>query len=147
MKLLFTLILTLFVCCYAHAQSPPSVDELLEGIKSRCSNLTYVSGTDAAVYAFIAPREVSAMSASNFIRANHYPPLTTIYETNYDDFLIAPIRLDENWQILKEYLDTYLLHRTVFTIPINARETQKEVYIVGLYFEHIVGVKTFEVDT
>lgn len=115
---------------------------LLDNIQNRACDLSYVSETDADVNAFIVGRNVQTLTPLEFARANRIEDEDTITEFAFAHFFS---RLDDYKAatILRNFLEDNLGQRTMFKVG----DIRRDVYAVGLFNGHIVGVKSFAVET
>ncbi len=116
---------------------------LLAGIQDRSDSLVYISEEDWDVNAFVIGRNVSVLNVQTFKAANP----KVLYET-VEDFPVNVFweRLelkDYRWTRLRNYLEANLTQIHVF----KTGDIRRDVYVVGLFDGHIVGVRMFGVET
>lgn len=144
---LFLLIFTLSVSS-ASAQDfyrsrPFPLGNLLSGIQERAENLIYISEEDWDVNTFVIGRNVSALNAETFKRANPKILYETVEDFPVEYFWWRLEQKDRRWTVLRNYLEANLAQIHVFKIG----DVRRDVYIVGLFEGHIVGVRMFAVET
>ncbi len=116
---------------------------LVAGIQERADNLTYISEQDWDVNVFVIGRNISALNAETFLAANPFVAYEPIEEIPVDDFFSRLENRDVAWTNLRNYLEANLTSLKVFKV----RTIRREVYAVGLFQGHIVGIRTFAVET
>ena len=110
---------------------------LLAGIQDRADGLNYISETDADVNVFVVGRNVTVLNTETFRAANHYLP----------DVLIEGFPKEIVMEKLGENLSNYLEANLSDVKCFKVNSIRRDVYVVGLFQGHIVGVKTFAVET
>jgi len=116
---------------------------LVAGIQERADNLVYISEQDWDVNVFVIGRNVSILNAETFLAANPFIAFEPIEEIPVDDFFTRLENRDAAWTNLRNYLEANLVSLKVF----KAKNIRREVYFVGLFQGHIVGIRTFAVET
>lgn len=116
---------------------------LVAGIQERADNLNYISEQDWDVNVFVIGRNVSVLNAETFQAANPFIAFESIEEIPVDDFFARLEKRDAAWTNLRNYLEVNLSSLKVF----KAGTIRREVYAVGLFQGHIVGIRTFAVET
>ncbi len=116
---------------------------LIAGIQERADNLTYISEQDWDVNVFVIGRNISALNAETFLAANPFVAYEPIEEIPVDDFFSRLENRDVAWTNLRNYLEANLTSLKVFKV----RTIRREIYAVGLFQGHIVGIRTFAVET
>lgn len=142
--LAFTILL--FVSTVAHAQVNKRqfpIGEILSGIQQRTDSLVYISEEDWDVNVFIIGRNVSVLNAETFLAANPFVAFQPIEKFDIDLFFARLEQQDGRWTILRNYLEANLTQLQVFKVG-NVR---RDVYVIGLFNGHIVGIRTFAVET
>ncbi len=145
-KTFFAAVILLTVCSIGKAQIKTRVSplgNLLAGIQDRADNLNYISEQDWDVNVFVIGRNVSVLNIETFQAANPFVAFEPIEEISVDDFFSRLERRDEAWTNLRNYLEANLISLKVF----KACSVRREVYAVGLFQGHIVGVRMFAVET
>ncbi len=136
----------LTVCGISKAQLKTRVSplgNLLAGIQERADNLNYISEQDWDVNVFVIARQITQLSPANFQAANPFIAYQPIEEIDVEVFFSRPSLQTQAWTNLRNYLEANLAQLTVFKVG----EVRREVYIVGLFQGHIIGVRTFAVET
>ena len=116
---------------------------LVAGIQERADNLVYISEQDWDVNVFVIGRNVSILNAQTFQAANPFIAFEPIEEIPVDEFFSLLENRDAAWTNLRSYLEANLVSLKVF----KAKNIRREVYAVGLFQGHIVGIRTFAVET
>jgi hypothetical protein len=116
---------------------------LLAGIQDRADNLNYISEQDWDVNVFVIGRNITILSPANFQAANPFIAYQPIEEINVEVFFSRPSLQTQAWINLKNYLEANLTQLEVFKVG----DVRREVYVVGLFQGHIIGVRTFAVET
>jgi len=116
---------------------------LVAGIQERADSLTYISEQDWDVNVFVSGRNISILNAETFLAANPFIAFESIEEIPVDDFFARLEKRDAAWTNLRNYLEANLTSLKVF----KAKNIRREVYAVGLFQSHIVGIRTFAVET
>lgn len=116
---------------------------LLAGIQDRSDSLRYISEEDWDVNAFVIGRNVSVLNAQTFKAANPKVLYETVEELLVNDFFARLESQDYRWTRLKNYLEAHLTEIHVFKVG----DVRRDVYAVGLFDGHIVGVRMFAVET
>jgi len=116
---------------------------LVAGVQERADNLVYISEEDWDVNVFVVGRNVSILNAETFQAANPFIAFEPIEEVDVDDFFSRLEKRDAAWTNLRNYLEANLTSLKVF----KARNVRREVYAIGLFQGHIVGVRMFAVET
>ncbi len=88
-------------------------------------------------------RNISVLNIETFQAANPFIAFEPIEEIPVDDFFARLEKRDAAWTELKNYLEANLISLKVFKV----RNIRREVYAVGLFQGHIVGIRTFAVET
>jgi len=116
---------------------------LLAGIQDRSDSLVYISEEDWDVNAFVIGRNVSILNAETFQATDPFIAFEPIEEIDVDAFFSRLEKRDVAWTNLRNYLEANLISLKVLKAP-NIR---REVYAVGLFQGHIVGVRMFAIET
>jgi hypothetical protein len=116
---------------------------LLAGIQDRSDSLVYISEEDWDVNAFVIGRNVSVLNAEIFRQANPKVLYETVEEFPVNDFFARLEHQDVRWTRLKNYLEANLSQIHVFKVG----DVRRDVYVVGLFDGHLVGVRMFAVET
>lgn len=145
-KTFFAAVILLTVCADGKAQFKTRISplgNLLAGIQERADNLNYVSEQDWDVNVFVIGRNVSVLDTEIFRAA--YPQILfePIEEFPLDAFFARLENQNKSWTNLRNYLEANLIQLKVFKVG-NVR---RDVYVVGLFQGHIVGIRTFGVET
>lgn len=116
---------------------------LVAGIQERADSLTYISEQDWDVNVFVIGRSISVLNAETFLAANPFIAFEPIEEIPVDEFFTRLENRDAAWTNLRNYLEANLVSLKVF----KAKNIRREVYAIGLFQGHIVGIRTFTVET
>lgn len=116
---------------------------LLAGIQDRSDPLIYISEEDWDVNAFVNGRNVSVLNAQTFKAANPKILYETVEEFPINDFWSRLEQQDYRWTRLRNYLEANLTQIHVFKVG----DVRRDIYVVGLFDGHIVGVRMFAVET
>ena len=147
-------ILLLFILIFALAAASASAQDfykarpfplgnILGGIQERAENLIYISEEDWDVNAFVIGRNVSTLNAQTFKQANPKVLYETVEDFPVNDFFTRLENQDYRWTRLRNYLEANLTQIHIFKIG----DIRRDVYVVGLFDGHIVGVRIFAVET
>ncbi len=146
--LLLTLIIIALTTANASAQelsktgfSP--LGNLLPGIQERSDSLRYISEEDWDVNTFVIGRNVSVLNAEIFKQANPKVLYETVEEFDTETFFARLEKQDSRWTRLRNYLAANLTSLKVFKVG----DVRRDIYAVGLFDGHIVGVRMFAVET
>lgn len=146
--LLLVLIVFVLITSVASAQAPSKsqsfqLGNLLAGIQERAGNLVYISEQDWDVNVFVIGKNVSMLDTKTFRAA--YPQVSSkeIEEFPLDVFFSRLEKQDKSWAQLRNYLDLNLTQIRVFKMG----EIRRDIYVVGLFQGHIVGIRTFSIET
>ena len=145
-KTIFAAVILLTVCASGEAQMKTRASplgNLLAGIQDRADNLNYISEQDWDVNVFVIARQITQLSPANFQAANPFIAFQPIEEIDVEVFFSRPSLQTEAWTNLKNYLEANLTQLKVFKVG----DVRREVYVVGLFQGHIIGVRTFAVET
>ncbi|MBA3632638.1 MAG: hypothetical protein H0W58_07500 [Acidobacteria bacterium] len=145
-KTFFAGVILLTVCASSEAQIKTRLSplgNLLAGIQERADNLVYISEEDWDVNVFVIGRNISVLNAERFQAANPFVAFEPIEEIPVSDFFTRLEKRDEAWTNLRNYLEANLISLKVFKVG----TVRREVYAVGLFQGHIVGIRTFAVET
>ncbi len=88
-------------------------------------------------------RNVSILNPETFLAANPFIAFEPIEEILVGEFFIRLENRDVAWTNLRNYLEANLISLKVFKVG----TVRREVYAVGLFQGHIVGIRTFAVET
>lgn len=146
LKTFLVFIITLTFCASAQAQMKMRLSPLgsfVAGIQERADSLVYISEQDWDVNVFVIGRNVSVLNAGTFQAANPFTAFEPIEEIPVDEFFTRLENRDAAWTNLRRYLEANLVSLKVF----KAKNTRREVYVVGLFQGHIIGIRTFAVET
>lgn len=140
-----TLCATVF-CATAQAQiktrhSP--LGNLVAGIQQRADNLVYISEEDWDVNVFVVGRNISVLDTETFRLANPKIFYEPIEDFPVDVFFWRLEKRDAAWTRLRNYLEANLTGLKVFKVG----TVRRDIYAVGLFQGHIVGIRTFAVET
>ena len=144
----FTAIIFAVMFCALSAQAQSKVrftplGSLVAGIQDRADNLIYISEEDWDVNVFVIGRNVLVLNIETFQAANPFVAFEPIEEIEIESFFSRLENRDAAWTNLRNYLEANLTEVKVFKIG-NVR---RDVYVVGLFNGHIVGIRTFAVET
>jgi len=145
-KTFFAAVILLTVCSVGKAQIKTRVSplgNLLAGIQDRADNLNYISEQDWDVNIFVIGRNVLVLNIETFRATNPFIAFEPIEEIDVESFFIRLEKRDAAWTNLRNYLEANLISLKVFKVG-NIR---RDVYAVGLFQGHIVGIRTFAVET
>ncbi len=145
-KTIFAAVILLTVCSIGKAQIKTRISplgNLLAGIQDRADNLNYISEQDWDVNVFVIGRNITQLSPANFQAANPFIFSEPIEEIDVEVFFSRPSLQTEAWTNLRNYLEANLTQLHIF----KAGNIRREVYVVGLFQGHIVGIRTFAVET
>ena len=145
-KTFFAAVILLTVCSIGKAQMKTRVSplgNLLAGIQDRADNLNFISEQDWDVNVFVIARQITQLSPATFQAANPFIAYQPIEEISVEVFFSRPSLQTQEWTNLRNYLEANLAQLTVFKVG----DVRREVYVVGLFNGHIVGVRTFAVET
>ena len=143
----FTVILiVLMFNAFAQAQLKARLSplgSLVAGIQERADNLVYISEEDWDVNVFVIARNISVLNSETFQAANPFIAFEPIEEIPIDELFTRLENRGAAWTNLRNYLEANLVSLKVF----KAKNIRREVYAVGLFQGHIVGIRTFAVET
>ncbi len=145
-KTFFAAVILLTVCSIGKAQIKTRISplgNLLAGIQDRADSLNYISEQDWDVNVFVIGRNVSILNAETFQAANPFIAYQPIEEIDVEVFFSRPSLQTQAWINLRNYLEAKLTQLKVFKVD----DVRREVYVVGLFNGHIVGIRTFAVET
>ena len=145
-KTIFAAVILLAVCSIGKAQIKTRVSplgNLLAGIQDRADSLNYISEQDWDVNVFVIGRNITQLSPANFQAANPFIFSEPIEEIDVEVFFSRPSLQTQEWTNLRNYLEANIAQLHVFKVG----DVRREVYVVGLFQGHIVGVRTFAVET
>lgn len=145
-KTFWAIFIVLMFCVSAQAQFKTRISplgNLVAGIQERADSLTYISEQDWDVNVFVIGRNISVLNAETFLAANPFIAFEPIEEIPFDEFFTRLEKRDAAWTNLRNYLEANLVSLKVF----KAKNIRREVYAVGLFQGHIVGIRTFAVET
>ncbi len=144
---IFTMILiVLMFNAFAQAQLKARLSplgSLVAGIQERADNLVYISEEDWDVNVFVIGRNISVLDAETFRSANPKILFEPVEDFDVNTFFARLEKRDEAWTALRNYLEANLTSLKVFKVG-NIR---RDIYAVGLFQGHIVGVRMFAVET
>ena len=116
---------------------------LLAGIQDRSDSLVYISEEDWDVNAFVIGRNVAVLNAQTFKQSNPKVLYETVEDFPVNDFFARLENQDARWTRLRSYLEANLVQIHVFKVG----DVRRDIYVVGLFDGHIVGVRMFAVET
>ncbi len=143
----FTVILiVLMFNAFAQAQLKARLSplgSLVAGAQERADNLVYISEEDWDVNVFVIGRNVSVLDTETFRAA--YPQILfePIEEFPLDAYFSRLENQNKSWMNLRNHLEANLIQLKVFKVG-NVR---RDIYVVGLFQGHIVGIRTFGFET
>ncbi len=145
---LTTAVVMIFCASSAQAQMKARLSplgNLLAGIQERADSLNYISEEDWDVNVFVIGRNVSVLNVETFRLANPQIFYEPIEEFDVDLFFSRLEKRDKSggWSNLRNYLEANLTQLTVFKVG----DVRRDVYAVGLFQGHIIGIRTFAVET
>lgn len=146
LKTFLTVAIVLVFCVSGEAQIKTRLTplgSLVAGIQERADSLNYISEEDWDVNVFVIGRNVSVLNAETFQSANPFIAYEPIEEIPVDEFFTRLENRDAAWTNLRSYLEANLVSLKVFKV----KNIRREVYAVGLFQGHIVGIRTFAVET
>ena len=88
-------------------------------------------------------RNVLVLNIETFRATNPFIAFEPIEEIDVESFFIRLEKRDAAWTNLRNYLEANLISLKVF----KACSVRRDVYAVGLFQGHIVGIRTFAVET
>lgn len=143
----FSAIFIVFVFCVsAQAQFRTRISplgNLVAGIQERADSLVYISEQDWDVNVFVIGRNISILNAETFLAANPFVAFEPVEEIPVNEFFTRLENRDVRWNELRNYLEANLTSLRVFKV----KNIRREVYAVGLFNGHIIGIRTFTVET
>ncbi len=145
-KIFTAIFIVLIFCVSAQAQFQKRLTplgNLAAGIQERADNLVYISEEDWDVNIFVIGRNISVLDAETFRSANPKILFEPVEDFDVNTFFARLEKRDEAWTELRDYLEANLTSLKVFKVG-NIR---RDIYAVGLFHGHIVGIKTFAVET
>jgi len=145
-KTFFAAVILLGIAGSTNAQIKQRISplgNLLAGIQDRADNLNYISEQDWDVNVFVIARQITQLSPANFQAANPFIAFQPIEEIDVEVFFSRPSLQTQGWTNLKNYLEANLTQLKVFKVG----DVRREIYVVGLFQGHIIGVRTFAVET
>ena len=145
-KAFLAVVIVLAFCISGEAQIKTRLTplgNLVAGIQERADNLVYISEQDWDVNVFIIGRNISVLNSETFLAANPFIAFEPIEEIDVEFFLARLEKRDAAWTNLRNYLEANLISLKVF----KAGTVRREVYAVGLFQGHIVGIRAFAVET
>ena len=116
---------------------------LAAGIQERADNLVYISEEDWDVNVFVIGRNISVLDAETFRSANPKILFEPIEDFDVDTFFARLEKRDAAWTRLRNYLEANLTSLKVFKVG----SIRRDIYAVGLFQGHILGVRMFAVET
>ena len=116
---------------------------LLAGIQDHSDSLIYISEEDWDVNAFVIGRNVTILNAQTFKQSNPKVLYETVEDFPVNDFWSRLEQQNCRWTRLRNYLEANLTQIHIFKVG----DVRRDVYIVGLFDGHIVGVRMFAVET
>ena len=146
--LLFILVIFTLTASSASAQDfyksrPFPLGNLLSGIQERSDSLVYISEQDWDVNAFVIGRNVQILDVGTFKSANPKVLYETVEDFPVDDFWWRLEQKDYRWTCLRNYLEANLAQIHIFKVG----DIRRDIYVVGLFQGHIVGVRMFAIET
>ena len=146
--LLFILVIFTLTASSASAQDfyksrPFPLGNLLSGIQERSDSLVYISEQDWDVNAFVIGRNIQVLDVETFKSANPKVLYETVEDFPVNDFWWRLEQKDYRWTRLRNYLEANLVQIHVFKVG----DVRRDVYVVGLFQGHIVGVRMFAIET
>lgn len=149
-KRILFLILVIFALTASSASAqdfyrsrPFPLGNLLSGLQERAENLVYISEEDWDVNAFVIGRNVSVLNAQTFKSANPKILYETVEDFPPEYFWQRLENQDYRWTRLRSYLEANLAQIHIFKVG----DIRRDVYVVGLFDGHIVGVRMFAIET
>jgi len=145
-KTFTAIFIVLIFCVFAQAQFQKRLTPLgnfVAGIQERADNLVYISEEDWDVNVFVIGRNVSMLNVETFRAANPKILFEPVEDFDVDTFFARLEKRDAAWTALRNYLEANLTSLKVFKVG-NIR---RDIYAVGLFQWHIVGVRMFAVET
>lgn len=146
LKTFLAFVFAITFCASAQAQIKTCLTplgNLIVGIQERADNLVYISEEDWDVNVFVIGRKVSVLDAETFRLANPKIFYEPIEDFPAQVFFARLEKRDAAWTNLRIYLEANLTGLKVFKVG-NVR---RDIYAVGLFQGHIVGIRTFAVET
>ncbi len=146
--LLFILIVFALTASSVSAQDfyksrPFPLGNVLSGIQERADNLIYLSEENWDVNAFVIGRNVLVLNSQTFKQANPKVLYETVEDFPVNVFWQRLEQKDYSWTRLRNYLEANLTQIRVF----KAGDVRRDIYVVGIFDGHIVGVRMFAVET
>ena len=146
--LLFVVLIFALATVSASAQDlyksrPFPIGNVLSGIQERAENLVYISEEDWDVNAFVIGRNVSVLNAQTFKQSNPKILYETVEDFPVNVFWERLEQKDYSWTRLRNYLEANLAQIHIFKVG----DVRRDVYVVGIFDGHIVGVRMFAVET
>jgi len=120
-----------------------NIGNKLAAIQEIAEELNFVSESDHQVNVYIAGRKIITLTVESFRTANPQLQYETIISQSFDDVMQTQENFNPNWTALRIYLENNLLNLTVF----KTGTIRREVFIVGLFDNHIIGVRSFAIET
>lgn len=116
---------------------------ILSGIQERSEPLVYISEENWDVNAFVIGRNVSTLNTQTFKQANPKVLYETVEDFPVNDFFSRLENQDVRWTRLRNFLEANLTQIHVFKVG----DVQRDIYVVGLFDSHIVGIRMFAIET
>ena len=120
-----------------------NIGNKLAAIQEIAEDLIFVSESDHQVNAYVGGRKIVWLNVESFKLANPQFEFEPVVEQNFIDVIEAQENLRQGWTALREYLENNLTVLRVY----KTGTIRREVYIVGLLDNHIIGVRSFAIET
>jgi len=122
-----------------------NVANKLAAIQDLAENVQFVSEQTHEVNAFVVGRNQTMTTASSFKSAMPSLQNETVVLESFDDVVSAQENRDSSgaWSTLRSYIEENLSN----VVLLKTGTIQREVFAVGLLDGHIVGVRTFAIET
>ena len=143
--------------CHAADASKSSVEkartlpQLIGGVVSRSTQLTYITEQDSDVFVFYRNTPVEELTDNVFLSLLRRPAGSLIQQQPWSTFFNLRTSSDPTgrWATLRQYLEANLTNLTVFRISREAPyEAQYDLFAVGIFNGNIVvGVQMFGIAT
>ncbi|MDQ3179160.1 MAG: nuclease A inhibitor family protein [Acidobacteriota bacterium] len=120
-----------------------NIGNRLAAIQELAGELNFISESDNEVNAYIAGRNIITLTPESFKAANPQLQYEAVVSQSFDDVMQTQENLRQGWALLRCYLENNLSDLIVF----KTGTIRREVFIVGLFDNHIIGVRSFAIET
>lgn len=143
MKNLIYLVMIIALTGAAYGQKTVTTTSLLVELERASEGLVLTSETDADVHNYVSPAMGQVLTVEEFRTANFLTSDTVIEQVDATDWFKLRTNDAGDWQNMQYLLNSKFKSITVFKVG----TIQVQYYVVGVFNNRLVGIRTYAIQT